>query len=406
MGMKRKDPFFAALAAVLATALAAALAVNGAGCDAGKTADGAGGAGGEGSGGAGPGSTGMGGAAASSGNGSSSGPGTGGGGPGSSSSSSSSSGSGSGSGGGSPAPGGYYVQGNAIYNKDGEKHVFHGIARPSTEWNPQGEMISKNDFMLQKSWGANVTRLSLNQGFWLPGHAKYDAQYQQNIDQAVQWAKEVGLDVILDLHWSDRGNLQNQGPGQQRMADANSVTFWTSVATKYKDDGRVLFELYNEPHDVPWNVWLSGGDSGDGFTAAGMQDLYDAVRATGAKNLVLIGGLNYAYDLSGVPANRVQGSNIVYVTHPYNFQGKQPSDWDAGWGFLAATDPIMVTEFGTFDCSTNYYSQLIAYMDARSVSWTAWAWYPGGCGFPAVINDWGGSPNAPGQVIKSALLSY
>ena len=33
-----------------------------------------------------------------------------------------------------------------------------------------------------------------------------------------------------------------------------------------------------------------------------MQQLYDTVRATGAQNLVIIGGLNWAYDLSGVPA--------------------------------------------------------------------------------------------------------
>ncbi|MEZ4302666.1 MAG: cellulase family glycosylhydrolase [Polyangiaceae bacterium] len=89
-----------------------------------------------------------------------------------------------------------------------------------------------------------------------------------------------------------------------------------------------------------------------------MQSLYDAVRATGANNLVLIGGLDWAYSLQGVPAHRIQGFNIVYVTHPYNYPGKQPGDWDNDWGFLTATDPVMVTEFGSFDCSTWYYEQI------------------------------------------------
>lgn len=312
----------------------------------------------------------------------------------------------SGTGGTMTAPGGYSVSGNTIYDSDGNKHVFHGIARPSTEWTPSGEMLSKNDFMLQKSWGATITRLSLNQDFWLPGAAKYESAYQQNIDTAITWAKQSGLDVILDLHWSDRGDLNNQNPGQQRMADKNSVTFWKSIAEKYKGDGRVLFELYNEPHDVSWEVWLGGGDSGDGFQVAGMQELYDAVRSTGADNLVIIGGLDYAYNLQGVPAHKVQGYNIVYASHPYDYPGKQPGDWEKDWGFLTQTDPVIVTEFGAFDCGTSYYSQLIPYMDQRSVSWTAWAWYPGGCGFPAVIQDWNGTPNAPGNVIKTALLSY
>ncbi len=119
------------------------------------------------------------------------------------------------------------------------------------------------------------------------------------------------------------------------MADTNSITFWSQVASIYKNDGRVLFELYNEPHDIPWTVWKSGGMTSGGWIAAGMQQLYDAVRAAGADNLAVIGGLNFAYDLSGVPANRISGYNILYVTNPYGGRprsgaaaGKAPS---ASW---------------------------------------------------------------------------
>ena len=121
---------------------------------------------------------------------------------------------------------------------------------------------------------------------------------------------------------------------------------------------------------------------------------------------MFIGGLDYAFDLSGVPAHRVQGYNIVYVSHPYDYPGKQPADWDKAWGFLAATDPVALTEFGAFNCSTDYYSKLIQAADAKKVSWTAWAWYPGGCGFPSIINDWNGNPSEPGKIVKAALLGY
>ncbi len=47
------------------------------------------------------------------------------------------------------------------------------------------------------------------------------------------------------------------------------------------------------------------------------------MRATGANNTVIVGGLNYAYDLSGVASYAITGFNIVYNTHPYNFGGKQ-----------------------------------------------------------------------------------
>jgi hypothetical protein len=309
-------------------------------------------------------------------------------------------GSGGGTGAHKMAPGGYYTDGPTIRDAAGNAHLFHGVARPSLEWNPVGEHIAASDFALMAGWKANVVRLAMNQEYWLTNTA-----YPATIDQAIQWAKAAGLDVILDLHWSDKGQL-NTAAGQQIMADTNSVTFWTQVATKYKTDGRVMFELYNEPHDVSWDIWRNGGSAG-GFQVAGMQQLYDTVRGAGADNLVIIGGLDWAYDLSGVPANRITGYNIVYATHPYAFfSTKQPANWDSGFGFLAATDPVIVTEFGTNDCSTSYYSSLVTYADQHKISWTAWAWYVGGCGFPSVISDWNGTPNAPGAILQAALSAY
>jgi endoglucanase len=319
------------------------------------------------------------------------------------------------------APGGYYVNGNTVCTSANKAHLFHGVDRPSLEWSPVGENLSAADFQLMASWKANVVRIALNQDFWLSGSTLSDPTYPARVDNAINSAESAGLDVILDLHWSDAGVLGScvqttpSSGCQQRMADFNSKTFWSDVAARYKNDGRVLFELYNEPHDVPWNVWRSGGSSGGGWTAVGMQQLYDAVRATGADNLVIAGGLNYAFDLSGVPLNRLTGYNILYATHPYNSSGRGPTTWDNAWGFLTATDPVIVTEFGDSGtsvgdggtaCASAYSQQLITYADAHNVSWTAWAWFPGGCTFPSVISDWNGTPNAPGQVVKTALLGY
>ena len=175
-------------------------------------------------------------------------------------------------------------------------------------------------------------------GLLAAGSPYFDPSYIDTLDNAVAWAEMAGMDVILDLHWSDRGVLGGCNPAngcQQLMPDANSATFWSQVATHYKDDGRVMFELYNEPHDVDWRTWKSGGPTFEGWTAVGMQQLYDTVRATGAQNVVVIGGLDWAYDLSGVPANRIAGYNIVYATHPYTDTSgfsRPPSDWGRAFG--------------------------------------------------------------------------
>ena len=309
------------------------------------------------------------------------------------------------------APGGYYVHGNTICTADGRSHLFHGVDRPSLEWRTDGENLSAADFALMASWKANVVRVALNQDFWLMGSKFYDPTYATRVDSVVAWAEAAGLDVILDLHWSDQGMLGSCSPSkgcQQFMADINSKTFWTEVATRYKGDGRVLFELYNEPHDVPWTTWQKGGTTGSGWEVVGMQQLYDAVRAAGADNLVIVGGLNWAFDLSGVATNRIAGYNIMYATHPYDSPDRSPGRWNAAWGYLTKTDPVIVTEFGDLGgtCATEYSAQLIAYADLHAASWTAWAWYPGGCTFPAIIEAWDGTPSAVGMVVKAALAKY
>ncbi len=314
------------------------------------------------------------------------------------------------------APGGYYVNGNTVCTGDGRPHIFHGVDRPSLEWDSAGLNITRADFALMSStWNANVVRIGLNQDFWLAGSPLADPGYSALVDDAIHWAEMAGLDVILDLHWSDQGVLGSCPPSagcQQLMPDANSLTFWSQVAARYANDGRVAFELYNEPHDVPWNVWLSGGLTFQGWQAVGMQQLYDAVRATGAQNLVMIGGLDWAYDLSGVPANRVAGYNIVYTTHPYTSTdgtSRPPRDWDRAWGSLTRTDPVVATEFGVLNdlaCTTGYDAQVIQYADAHFAGWTAWAWFPGGCTFPAIVTDWAGTPSPTGVVVQSALLGY
>jgi hypothetical protein len=318
------------------------------------------------------------------------------------------------------APGGYYVVGNTVCTAGGKAHLFHGVDRPSLEWSPTGEMLSASDFQLMGAdWKANVVRIALNQDFWLPESPFASATYQATVDNAVKWAEQAGMDVILDLHWSDAGVLGSCAAScQQLMADTNSITFWSEVAAIYKNDGRVLFELYNEPYGISWPVWKSGGKTSAGWTAAGMQQLYDAVRAAGADNLVIAGGVDYAYDLTGVPQYRIDGYNVLYATHPYGGDAskggapeKQPQQWDGRWGFLTQTDPVIVTEFGDrFDCTDAeddaYVSALITYADQHSASWTAWGWYPGGCKFPALINDWSGTPTSPGMVVQMALQGY
>ncbi len=309
-------------------------------------------------------------------------------------------------------PRGFATVKNRIIGPNGRPFVVHGVDRPSLEWSPTGDHLSAQDFQHMRAWGANTVRIPLDQDFWLSTSCRYSAGYAGRVAQAVHWAEAAGLVVILDLHWSDEGQDQTGAcsvtPGQQVMADTNSLTFWRQVAAEFRNDPRVWFELYNEPHDVSWQVWRDGGPVTDGkthlqWTVVGMQQLYDAVRAEGARNLVVVGGLNWAYDLRGLPQYALDGYNIAYAVHPYDYAGKQPADWTTDFGFAARTWPVIATEFGEFDCQTHYVDAFLSYAAKMGIGWTAWAWYPGGCKFPAVIQDWQGDPSAMGVPIRAAM---
>jgi aryl-phospho-beta-D-glucosidase BglC (GH1 family) len=327
----------------------------------------------------------------------------------------------------------YQVQGAQIIGASGKAHLFRGLARPSLEWNSTGDQLSSIDYTwMQSVWNANVVRIPLNQDFWLSDSPIYDAGYAGTVDQQVQWAESANMDVILDLHWSDGGSYSvvslnsagsaqcsNTGTGancQQEMADAHSVTFWQQVASKYKGDSHVLFELYNEPYigrSTPssgsWGTWLNGGGADHG-----MQELYNTVRGTGAQNLVIVGGLAWAGTLQGMTP--VNGTNILYAAHPY--QNISEGTWNSAFGTLSQTYPIIVTEFGdrSGGCGTQYDSDFVAYANKKGsgnnppneLSWTGWAFYVASntCTFPALINDWQQyTPTTQGNVVMQALLN-
>ncbi len=319
------------------------------------------------------------------------------------------------------AAGGYAAVGPQIVSATTcRPHRFTGIARSGLESWHRGDdrlidpQLAREDFRNIRSWGANVVRIPLNPSFWLSTAGGYDPNYRALVDSTVKRAKENGLDVILDMHFSDRGNPEQKSYALERMADAqHAIPFWREVAARYKDDGRVMFELYNEPHDISWSTWRNGGPSGDGYMTAGYQQLYDAVRGTGARNLVIVNGLNWGFDLGEAEHHMIDGYNVIYGSHVYDWPEKQPPAWDAAFGYLTARVPVMIGEFGTMNCGVPYYQAVMDYADQKNIHWVAWAWYapPADrqdlkCTFAALISSWDGTPTEMGAAVRAKLMSY
>ncbi len=330
----------------------------------------------------------------------------------------------------------YRVQGNVILAADGQPYLFHGVARDDLEYECAGDghytadelayMGSGTNTATATYWGANTVRLPLSEGFWLRGQPSQNcsvASYQALVQKTVDTLTALNLNVILDLHWSDAGGQSLQGGGQWAMPDSDSIIFWQQVASLYKNYTNVLFELYNEPHPTEWACWAvrctianDVGLSNDcgcfktaTYTGVGMQALVDAVRNTGTTNLVLVGGVNWGYDLSQLPRYALRGTNIVYVTHPYNSAGREPATWNGAFGAVSTGYPVLSTESGEFYCGTNYVSALLSYFDAHQIGWLGWAWTAQGdiCSYPRLILNYEGKPTPGlGELVYQHLHKY
>jgi endoglucanase len=311
----------------------------------------------------------------------------------------------------------------------GQPFHFYGVNRDSLEWGSGNWMgcagdanFTDVDYNRIKAWRVSAVRLPLSQANWL-GRRCNTATYMRSVDAAVAKANARGMYAILDLHWSDVSGRASCDAGcvtgQQAMPDADSIVFWRQVAARYANRPGVIFDLYNEPHDVPWSCWRNGGCSVQSaatanggtrvsYTAAGMQQLLDAIRAQGANNLVLAAGLDWAYDLSGVASGyALSGANVAYDTHVYTQFHSTTADWDAHFGLLAATKPVTSTEFGSVDCSSNVTSRLLDYFQAKAMSWTIWSWNnPGSCQQPSLLSSMDGTPlPGQGQLIHDRLAT-
>jgi hypothetical protein len=279
------------------------------------------------------------------------------------------------------------------------------------------------------AWRVNAVRVPLNEDCWLginlPESNPYiGAAYQNAIVAFVQALNNAGMYVILDLHWNAPGTyVANQ---QQPMADLDhSPAFWSSVATTFKDFPGVIFDLYNEPYVSSWACWQSGCSvtTSDGtWMTAGMTQLVDVVRATGATQPIMLGGLSYASDLSQwsayAPADPIAGpAQLVASYHSYcgppgtstvaQCQSAMSSIEGTQWpvvSTLAKSVPVVTGEFGEYDCATTCVTPYMAFADANGISYLGWAWNPYNCGsFPALISDYTGTATAYGIGLKSHL---
>ena len=326
------------------------------------------------------------------------------------------------------APPALHVAGTRLEDDRGRVVRLQGVNLPSLEWMDAGDNVLKSVRAAADTWHASLIRLPLSQDRWF-GRAGTQtdggAQYRALVDAVVQSLSGRNKYVLLDLHWSDGGQW-GQHIGQHSLPDDNSALFWKDIAARYANNPAVLFDLYNEPRDVTWDVWQHGGDVSErnqdarrgaslSYHSPGMQGILDTVRATGAKNVVVAGGLDWAYDLSGIVNGHALtdggGHGILYATHIYPWK----KDWDTHVTPASEKYAVFVGEVGCEPDRPNspawqksdpytWAPEALAYINKHQFSWTAWSFHP--TAGPSVISGWDYAPTPYwGVFVQKALAS-
>jgi hypothetical protein len=332
-----------------------------------------------------------------------------------------------------------HVSGNELVNAGGARVVLHGVDRSGTEYScvqDNGIFDGPNDqasITAMKSWGVNAVRVPLNEACWNgesyvnPAYA--GANYQEAIEAYVNLLNSNGMVAILDLHWTDglytgssSACSSAEAVCQKPMPDtAESVPFWTSVAKAFKGNDAVIFDLFNEPYPERadgdnetegWQCWRGGGSDcvGISYPVAGMQTLVNAVRSTGASNVIMLGGLEYANDLTQwltyEPTD--PDHNLVASWHSYNFNAcNTQSCWSSEIAPVIAKVPVIAGEIGENDCADDYIDPLMTWLDSEDTSYLAWAWNADfNCSSgPGLITNYDGAATAFGAGFQSHLRS-
>ena len=264
------------------------------------------------------------------------------------------------------------------------------------------------------SWRSNVVRVPLNETCWLGINGVAPAYsgdtYRRAIAAYVALLNRTGLAVILDLHWTAAGTATALGQAPMPNRD-HTPEFWRQVAAAYKGNNRVIFDLFNEPYpdnnsDTPeaWRCWRYGGTcSGMSFQAAGMQELVDTVRSTGATNVIVVGGIQYASRLTGWLANEPTDPqhNLAASWHIYNFSWCNTlACWDSEAAPVAQQVPLVLGELGQSDRGSAFVTSLMDWMDAWQGSYLAWEWDVWGQPLD-LIATYDGTPTTYGQTFKT-----
>jgi hypothetical protein len=313
-----------------------------------------------------------------------------------------------------------YVQGNQIIDGYGNQLVLRGshiqsILDRYKQYATTADHLTYNHLNsatfdeMVNNWRMNTVRIATSDYIWQKWPYGGPTAYIQTLQSIVAQANQAGLYVVLSMHEELSSGLppSQKEPTGWAMPTPFAVNYWQTIASTFKNNPMVMFDLYNEPHvnnkqatnmsESDWTFWMNGGvinyTTPGGiqktYTVVGMQTLVNTIRSQGANQIIIAqpaGNSFVSFETDCPPATptpapshcnflqdpaNTTNPNIVYSVHEYfvptSKTPRQPPFWDGKFGNLSKEVPIFIGEW-EFSINTPYVARCEDVTGTRSLT--------------------------------------
>lgn len=176
---------------------------------------------------------------------------------------------------------------------------------------------SERDYERVKDLGFDSIRFAFKGDWYMEDPDSFWAW----LDQNVEWARQHGVRLILDLHIPIGGYWLGSSTGaadfdmwtDDELRQQN-IDLWASIAKRYREEPAVAaYDLLNEPVTID--------SSGEQWRSLA-QDIADAIRSVDQNHLLVVGavyGMDGAFDPEGAKRHLlVDDDNVMYDFHFYD----------------------------------------------------------------------------------------
>ncbi|MDE6108914.1 MAG: glycoside hydrolase family 5 protein [Muribaculaceae bacterium] len=247
-----------------------------------------------------------------------------------------------------------HVNGTQLVDEKGEPVQLRGV---SMGWHNMWPRFYNGGTVdrLVNDWGADIVRCSvgvahLDSGFDCDSVAAYAV-----VDSIVGGAVRNGAYVLVDFH-----------SHPNKLDDAKR--FFTHVAGKYGKLPNVMYEIWNEPTEVPWSE-----------CKAYAEELIPVIRNLAPEAVIVVPTPRWDQEVDKAADDRITDyDNLLYSLHYYAATHKgwlrDKADYARSKGLpLIMSECASMLHTGDGVIDSYEWDEWMQYADRNNISWIAWS---------------------------------